>query len=74
MKQNSETVYVCVAVDFIHPGHINVLKAAKKRGSVLVGLLTDSAIASYKDLPVLNYKDRKTILEGNIISDNFIKF
>ena len=72
MKQNSETVYVCVAVDFIHPGHINVLKAAKKRGSVLVGLLTDSAIASYKDLPVLNYQDRKTILENLSLVDRIV--
>ena len=72
MKKNFETVYVCVAVDFIHPGHINVLKEAKKRGTVLVGLLTDSAIASYKELPVLGYEDRKTVLENLRLVDKIV--
>ena len=40
-------VYVAMSVDLIHKGHINIIKEASKLGEVTVGLLTDSAIASY---------------------------
>ena len=44
-------VYVALAADILHEGHINILKTASKLGTVIVGLLTDTAIASYKKLP-----------------------
>ena len=40
------------------------MKSAAKYGEVIVGLLTDSAIASYKRLPHYAYKRRKFILEN----------
>ena len=33
----------------MHHGHLNILKTARKLGDVTIGLLTDEAIASYKD-------------------------
>ena len=57
-------VYVGLAVDIIHEGHINILKIANKFGDVIVGLLTDEAIASYKNIPHLNYKRRKIIVQN----------
>ena len=57
-------VYVGLAVDIIHDGHINILKTAHKYGEVIVGLLTDEAIASYKNIPYLDYKRRKIIIEN----------
>ena len=57
-------VYVGMSADLIHPGHINILNEASKYGSVIVGLLTDEAIASYKRLPSLNYEQRKQIIEN----------
>ena len=47
-------VYISISADLIHHGIINILKEAIKYGEVTVGLLTDSAIASYKKLPVMN--------------------
>ena len=41
-------VYVALAADILHEGHINILKIASSYGKVVVGLLTDKAIASYK--------------------------
>ena len=38
-------------------GHIK-LKIANSYGDVIVGLLTDQAIASYKNIPYLDYKKR----------------
>ena len=48
----------------MHKGHINILKKANKFGDVIVGLLTDKAIASYKKLPHLNYNQRELVLRN----------
>ena len=55
-------VYIALSLDIIHHGHINLINNAKKYGSVIVGLLTDAAIAEHKKLPLLNYNQRKKIL------------
>ncbi|MCK4980501.1 MAG: phosphoenolpyruvate mutase [Candidatus Delongbacteria bacterium] len=57
-------VYVGMSADLIHPGHLNIIKEAAKLGSVVIGLLTDKAIASYKRLPYLEYSQRKIIIES----------
>jgi len=48
----------------IHPGHLNIINEARKLGDVIVGLLTDKAIASYKRLPTLKYEQRKIVIEN----------
>tara|TARA_B100000287_G_scaffold71097_1_gene62561 strand:+ start:810 stop:2195 length:1386 start_codon:yes stop_codon:yes gene_type:complete len=63
-KNDMTKVYVGMSADLIHPGHINILKKASELGSVIVGLLTDEAIASYKRLPSLTYEQRKQIIEN----------
>ena len=61
--RNNKKVYVGLSADILHKGHINILKIAKKYGDVIVGLLTDEAIASYKkNIPYLNYEKRKVVL------------
>lgn len=57
-------VYVGMSADLIHTGHLNIIKEAKKYGEVVVGVLTDKAIASYKRLPFLSIDERKTIVEN----------
>ncbi len=63
MKPN-KLVYVGMSVDFVHPGHLNIIHEASKLGDVVVGLLTDRAIASYKPIPLLTYESRKLIFEN----------
>ena len=60
----SKVVYVGMCADLIHHGHLNIIKEAKKYGDVVIGLLTDSAIASYKRLPALSYEERKIVVEN----------
>ena len=57
MKENKKVkkVYVGMAVDVLHPGHLNIINEAKKLGKVIVGLLTDEAIAQYKRVPILDF-------------------
>ena len=57
-------VYVGLSADILHEGHINILKTANKLGEVTVGLLTDKAIANYKKIPHLSYKQREIVLKN----------
>lgn len=59
-----KTVYVGMSADIIHPGHLNILHEAAKYGRVIVGVLTDEAIASYKRLPYLNYEQRSLVVSN----------
>jgi phosphoenolpyruvate phosphomutase / 2-hydroxyethylphosphonate cytidylyltransferase len=59
-----KTVYIGMSADLIHPGHLNVIEAGRKLGRVIIGLLTDKAIASYKRVPYLNFEQRKVIIEN----------
>jgi phosphoenolpyruvate phosphomutase len=62
MEDKKKKVYVGMSADMIHPGHINIIKQAREYGDVIIGLLTDKAIASYKRLPTLNFQQRKEIM------------
>lgn len=60
----SKKVYVGMSADLIHPGHLNIIQEAQKLGEVIIGLLTDKAIASYKRLPYLSFDQRKIVVEN----------
>ncbi len=57
-------VYVGMSADLVHPGHMNILREAAKLGEVTVGLLTDTAIASYKRLPYMSYEQRRDVIDN----------
>ena len=63
MKQQ-KMIYVAMSADLLHPGHINVLNKAATYGEVVVGLLTDSAIATYKRLPFMTFEQRRVVVES----------
>ena len=60
----NKTVYVGMSADLIHPGHINILRRAAELGDVIVGLLTDEAIASYKRVPFMSWEQRSTVISA----------
>ena len=57
-------VYVGITGDIIHPGIINIIQEGAKFGRLIVGLLTNSAIATHKRIPYLTYEQRKEVLEN----------
>lgn len=63
-NDTNKTVYVGMSADIIHPGHLNIIHEASKLGRVIVGVLTDSAIASYKRLPYLTYEQRSLVVSN----------
>jgi len=62
--REEKLVYVPMAVDILHPGHINIIKVSQEYGRVMVGLFTDEAIASYKRIPYMTYEQRKIVIEN----------
>lgn len=60
----SAVVYVGVTGDFVHHGHINILRRAADLGPVTVGLLTDKAAAHRKKIPAMTYEQRKVIFDS----------
>lgn len=64
LRAASKKVYVGMAADLIHPGHVNILRRASELGGIILGLLTDQAIASYKRLPFMSYEQRRIVAEN----------
>jgi len=58
------TVYIGMTIDILHHGHINIIEHARQYGDVMIGLLTDAAVADHKRLPYLTYEQRKKIVEN----------
>ena len=57
-------VYIAIAADILHTGHINVINKGAELGEVVLGILSDEAIASYKRIPLFSYEIRKSIFEN----------
>ena len=62
LEEGEKLVYVPMAADIVHPGHINILRKARELGKVMVGLFTDDAIRSYKPEPYMNYEKREIVI------------
>lgn len=60
----SRKVYMCFSTDVIHGGHIAIIQKAKKLGKLIIGVLSDEAISTYKRLPILPASERKVMFEN----------
>ena len=60
----SRMVYMCFSTDIIHGGHIAIIKKAEKLGKLIIGVLSDEAVVSYKRLPLVPASERKVMFEN----------
>ena len=60
----NRTVYMCFSTDIIHSGHISIIRKAEKLGKLIIGVLSDEAIASYRHFPILPFAERKSLMES----------
>lgn len=60
----NRTVYMCFSTDMVHSGHIAIIRKAQKLGKLIIGVLSDEAVASYKRFPLMPYEERKTVFEN----------
>lgn len=60
----SRTVYMCFSSDIIHGGHIAIIRKAQKLGRLIIGVLSDEAVASYKRMPLVPETERRNLFEN----------
>lgn len=58
----NRTVYMSFGTDIIHSGHIKIIKRAQRLGKLIIGILSDEAVTSYKRIPLLSFEERKELL------------
>ena len=57
-------VYMCFSTDILHSGHIAIIKKAQRLGRLVIGVLSDEAVISYKRFPLLPFSERKSLFEN----------
>ena len=75
--RGKKIVFTNGCFDILHPGHLKILKQAKKFGDILiVGLNSDLSVRKIKGKkrPILNEKARAQILEAIDIVDFIVLF
>ena len=60
----NRTVYMCFSTDMIHGGHIAIIKKAQRLGRLIIGVLSDEAVAGYKRFPLVPASERKIMFEN----------
>lgn len=63
-ETENRTVYMCFSTDVIHSGHIAIIQKAARLGKLIIGVLSDEAVASYKRYPLLPFEERKALVEN----------
>lgn len=61
---NKRTVYMCFSTEYIHSGHVAIINKARRLGRLIVGILSDEAVASYKRYPMIPFEERKALFEN----------
>ena len=63
MKKN--LIYLGISADSLHPAHINLIEKSKTYGKLIIGLISDDAIAkNKKKKSFYNYQQRKKIVSN----------
>jgi cytidyltransferase-like protein len=66
-------VYVDMVGDLFHVGHVTLLKAARELGDwLIVGVLSDEVVESYKRRPIMSLAERAAVIEACRYVDEII--
>lgn len=58
----SRKVYMCFSTDYLHSGHIAIIRKAERLGRLTIGVLSDEAVASYRRFPMMPFRERKELM------------
>lgn len=58
------TVYMCFSTDILHSGHIALIKKAARLGKLIVGVLSDEAVISYRRFPLMPCRERMALFSN----------
>ncbi len=75
----NRTVYMCFSSDILHSGHIAIIQKAAKLGKLIIGVLTDEAIMSYKRYPLVPFEERKALFShltyvNQVVTQNTLSY
>lgn len=60
----NRTVYMTFSTDIIHGGHIAIIRKAQRLGKLIIGVLSDEAVAGYKRFPLVPASERRVMFEN----------
>ena len=62
-RKDKPIVYACFCTDYIHEGHMNIIREAKRLGNVTVGVLCDSEMVRYNRFPMKTTEERVEMIK-----------
>ena len=57
-------LYTRFCTDFIHDGHLNIIREAQKYGEVIVGVLSDKAMIRFNKFPTISFEERIELIKN----------
>ncbi|MBP5311397.1 MAG: isocitrate lyase/phosphoenolpyruvate mutase family protein, partial [Clostridia bacterium] len=60
----NRTVYMCFASDLLHGGHISIIRKAARLGKLIIGVLSDRAVVSYRRYPLVPESERMNLIRS----------
>ena len=69
----NRTVYLCFSTDLLHSGHISLLRRARRLGKLIVGVLSDEAVAGYKRFPLVPFEERMALMRSLSMVDRVVE-
>lgn len=66
-------VYLCFSTDLLHSGHIALLRRARRLGRLIVGVLSDEAVAGYKRFPLVPFPERAALMRSLSLVDQVVE-
>ena len=70
---NERSVYMCFSTEYIHTGHIAIIKKAKRLGRLTIGVLSDEAVASFRRFPLMPFEERKALVANIAGVENVVE-
>ena len=61
---NERTVYMSFSTEYIHSGHMAIINKARRLGRLIIGVLSDEAVSSFKRYPLIPFAERKALFEN----------
>ena len=63
-RRANRIVYMAFSTDIIHGGHLRIIERAARLGKLVIGVLSDEAVASYKRYPLVSCEERMKLFQS----------
>ena len=60
----NRTVYMCFSTEYLHSGHIAIISKAQRLGKLIIGVLSDEAVSSYRRYPLIPFEERMSLMSN----------